>query len=190
MFPQWDTLDMASMLLALQAVTVIFLSVGTITNAVLQAIGKMNMPIVSAGVSLIIQTAALAFLLRFTDWGVYALVLVSVLYAAIIFVLNEFFLRHYLDLEIDSMQVYGKPLLSAAVMGAVTFGVYFAVFRLASMFTGVYFSNLIAVVPAIAAAVPVYFFLLIKLGGFTEEDILGLPKGTALVRVLKKVRWL
>ena len=190
MFPQWDTLNMASMLLALQAVTVIFLSVGTITNAVLQAIGKMNMPIISAGVSLIIQTAALAFLLRFTDWGIYALVLVSVLYSAVIFVLNEIFLRHYLDLEIDSMQIYGKPLLSAAVMGAVTFGVYFAVSRLASMFAGVYFSNLIAVIPAIAAAVPVYFFLLIKLGGFTGEDILGLPKGAALLRLLKKARWL
>ena len=104
--------------------------------------------------------------------------------------LNEIFLRHYLDLEIDSMQIYGKPLLSAAVMGAVTFGVYFAVSRLASMFAGVYFSNLIAVIPAIAAAVPVYFFLLIKLGGFTGEDILGLPKGAALLRLLKKARWL
>ena len=70
MFPQWDTLELASVLLALQAVTVIFLSVGTITNAVLQAIGKMNMPIVSAGISLIIQTGALIFFLRFTDWGI------------------------------------------------------------------------------------------------------------------------
>ena len=190
MFPQWDTLDMASMLLALQAVTVIFLSVGTITNAVLQAIGKMNMPIVSAGVSLIIQTVVLAFLLRFTDWGVYALVLVSVLYAAIIFALNELFLRRYLDLKIDSAQVYGKPLLSAAVMGAAAFGVYTGIFRLVSRFRGEYFSNFAAVLPAILVAVPVYFFLLIKLRGFTEEDILGLPKGAGLVRLLRKLRWL
>ena len=45
-------------------------------------------------------------------------------------------------------------------------------------------------IPAILAAVPVYFFILIRFGGFTEEDILGLPKGTALVRLLKKLRWL
>ena len=25
---------------------------------------------------------------------------------------------------------------------------------------------------------------------FTEEDILGLPKGTAIARLLKKLRWL
>lgn len=190
MFPQWDTLELASTLLMLQAVTVIFLSVGTITNAVLQAIGRMSMPIVSAGVSLVIQTAALVLFLRFTDWGIYAMVLVSVLYAAIIFALNELFLRHYLDLRIRAWQVYGMPILSAAVMGAVTWGVYRGVFALASRIRGEYFANFMAVIPAILAAIPVYFFILIRFGGFTEEDILGLPKGTALVRLLKKLRWL
>jgi stage V sporulation protein B len=190
MFPQWDTLELASTLLMLQAVTVIFLSVGTITNAVLQAIGRMSMPIVSAGVSLVIQTLALVLFLRFTDWGIYAMVLVSVLYAAIIFALNELFLRHYLDLRIRAWQVYGMPILSAAVMGAVTWGIYRGVFALASRIRGEYFANFMAVVPAILAAVPVYFFILIRFGGFTEEDILGLPKGTALVRLLKKLRWL
>ena len=190
MFPQWDTLELASMLLTLQAVTVIFLSVGTITNAVLQSIGKMNMPIVSAGVSLIIQTAALAFFLRFTDWGIYAMVFVSVLYAAIIFALNELFLRHYLGLRFDAVKVYWKPVLSAIVMGAAAFGVYRGIFALASLVLREYFANFAAVVPAIIVAIPVYFFVLIRLGSFTEEDILGLPKGTAMLRLLKKLRWL
>ena len=190
MFPQWDTLELASLLLMLQAVTVIFLSVGTITNAILQAIGKMNMPIVSAGVSLVIQTAVLACLLRFTDWGIYAMVLVSVLYAAVIFALNEIFLRHYLDLKIDAFQVYGKPLISAAVMGAVSYGVYRGLFTLLSRFRGEYFSNFGAVLPAILVAVPVYFFVLIRLGGFREEDITGLPKGAAIARLLRKWHWI
>ena len=190
MFPQWDTLELASVLLALQAVTVIFLSVGTITNAVLQAIGKMNMPIVSAGVSLIIQTAALTFFLRFTDWGIYAMVFVSVLYAAIIFALNEMFLRHYLGLRLDAVKVYWKPILSAIVMGAAAFAVYRLVFALASRVTGEYFANFAAIIPSIVVAIIVYFFILIRLGSFTEEDILGLPKGNAIARLLKKLRWL
>jgi stage V sporulation protein B len=190
MFPQWDTLELASVLLALQAVTVIFLSVGTITNAVLQAIGKMNMPIVSAGASLIIQTAALVFFLRFTDWGIYAMVFVSVLYAAIIFALNELFLRRYLGLRLDAVKVYWKPVFSALVMGAAAFAVYRAVFLLASHVRGEYFANFVALIPAILTAVPVYFFILIRMGSFTEEDILGLPKGTAIARLLKKLHWM
>lgn len=190
MFPQWDTLELASVLLALQSVTVIFLSVGTITNAVLQAIGKMNMPIVSAGASLIIQTAALVFFLRFTNWGIYAMVFVSVLYAAIIFALNELFLRRYLGLRMDAVKVYWKPVFSALIMGAATFMVYRAVFALASRFLAEYFANFAAIIPAIAVAVPVYFFILIRLGSFTEEDILGLPKGGTIARLLRKLRWL
>ena len=190
MFPQWETLELASVLLALQSVTVIFLSVGTITNAVLQAIGKMNMPIVSAGISLIIQTAALIFFLRFTDWGIYAMVFVSVLYAAIIFALNEMFLRHYLGLRFDAVKVYWKPVFSALVMGAAAFAVYRAVFLLASHVRGEYFANFVALIPAILTAVPVYFFILIRMGSFTEEDILGLPKGTAIARLLKKLHWM
>lgn len=190
MFPQWDTLEMASVLLALQAVTVIFLSVGTITNAVLQAIGRMSMPIVSAGVSLIIQTVALAAFLEFTDWGIYSMVFVSVLYAAVIFALNELFLRRYLGLEMDGVKVYGKPVLSALVMGAAAYGVYRGLFSVFIRFRGEYFSNFAAVVPAILAAVPIYFFVIIRLGGLTREDILGLPKGAALAKALKKLRWI
>lgn len=190
MFPQWETLELASVLLALQSVTVIFLSVGTITNAVLQAIGKMNMPIVSAGISLIIQTAALVFFLRFTDWGIYAMVFVSVLYAAVIFALNEMFLRHYLGLRFDAAKVYWKPVFSALVMGAAAFAVYRVIFALASHVRGEYFANFVALVPAILAAIPVYFFILIRMGSFTEEDILGLPKGTAIARLLKKLHWM
>ena len=190
MFPQWETLELASVLLALQSVTVIFLSVGTITNAVLQAIGKMNMPIVSAGISLIIQTAALVFFLRFTDWGIYAMVFVSVLYAAVIFALNEMFLRHYLGLRFDAVKVYWKPVFSALVMGAAAFAVYRVIFALASHVRGEYFANFVALVPAILAAIPVYFFILIRMGSFTEEDILGLPKGTAIARLLKKLHWM
>ena len=150
----------------------------------------MNMPIVSAGAALIIQTAVLAWFLRFTDWGIYAMVFVSVLYAAIIFALNELFLRHYLGLRIDPVQVYLKPILSAAVMGAAAYGVYRGIFTVVSGFRGEYFSNFAAVLPAIIVAIPVYFFVLIKTGGFTREDILGLPKGASIARLLKKLHWL
>ena len=43
LFPQWDTLDIASILLAELSITVIFYSVGTIMNAILQSIGRIHM---------------------------------------------------------------------------------------------------------------------------------------------------
>ena len=90
----------------------------------------------------------------------------------------------------DGVKVYGKSVLSALVMGAAAYGVYRGLFLVFIRFRGEYFSNVAAVIPAILAAIPVYFFVIIRLGGLTGDDILGLPKGTALAKVLKKLRWL
>ena len=57
-------------------------------------------------------------------------------------------------------------------------------------FERTYLVNLIASVIAIAAAVLVYFFVLIRIGGLTREDVLQAPKGTKLLRILEKIRWM
>lgn len=192
LFPQWDTLDTASILLAELAVTVIFYSVGTITNAVLQSIGRINMPLVSAGIALAIQTGALVLLICFTDLGVHSLVLCSILYSVLIFLINNLFIAKYLRMHVRIGKVYGKPVLAAAVMGAVTWMVYTALDSLLVRLTGgqVYLSNLVTLLVAIVLAVILYFFVLIRIGGLKERDVLRLPKGMKIVALLRKLHWM
>ncbi len=191
LFPQWESLDQASNLLALLAVTVVLYSVSTITNAALQSIGRMSLPLVSAGFALVIQTIALVALLTMTGLDIYALVLVSILYSALIFVMNEIFLMRYLQLKADMTVTFVKPLVSALLMGLVCKGVYSACsFLMMRSGRGIYFCNLFALVPAIGASVLVYFFILIRIGTLAEEDILNFPKGALLLKVFKKLRWL
>ena len=191
LFPQWDTLDTASLLLAELAVTVIFYSVGTIMNAVLQSIGRIHMPLVSAGIALAIQTVVLVIMITTTDLGVHALVLCSVLYSVLIFLIDSRFISKYLRMHLRIYRVYGRPVIAAAVMGVVTKLVYELIFRAGMMaFERTYLVNLIASVIAIAAAVLVYFFVLIRIGGLTREDVLQAPKGTKLLRILEKIRWM
>jgi stage V sporulation protein B len=191
LFPQWDTLDTASLLLAELAVTVIFYSVGTIMNAVLQSIGRIHMPLVSAGIALAIQTVVLVIMITTTDLGVHALVLCSVLYSVLIFLIDSRFISKYLRMHLRIYRVYGRPVIAAAVMGVVTKLVYELIFRAGMMaFERTYLVNLIASVIAIAAAVLVYFFVLIRIGGLTREDVLQAPKGTKLLRILENIRWM
>lgn len=191
LFPQWDTLDTASLLLAELAVTVIFYSVGTIMNAILQSIGRINMPLVSAGIALVIQTALLFVLMFFTDMAEHSLVLCSVLYSVLIFLIDNYFICRYLKMRIRIGSVYGRPVLAAAVMGVVTRVVYELVNRLGlAVVDSTYFVNLIAAAVSIFVAVIVYFFVLIRIGGLKEKDILQAPKGATLLRVLKKIKWM
>ena len=106
LFPQWGSLGLASALLALLGVTVIFYSIATIMNAALQSIGRMQMPLVSAGIALAVQTLVLLILLFATNMGVFALVLVSILYSLMIFLLDTYFLQRYLKLDMDLYNVY------------------------------------------------------------------------------------
>ena len=192
LFPQQESLPMASRLLSLLAVTVVFYSVSTITNAVLQSIGRMSLPLVSAGIALVIQTITLVILIRHTKMSVYALVLVSVLYSVLIFACNEFFLHRYLRIREDIIKLYVKPAASALIMGSLSYSVYHICAYLLHK-AGMereYFVNLIAVIPALILAVAVYFFALIRSGALTREDILAFPKGRLILRVLRKLRWL
>lgn len=191
LFPQWETLDTASVLLAELAVTVIFYSVGTIMNAVLQSIGRIHMPLVSAGIALAIQTAVLVVLILFTDLGVHALVLCSVLYSVLIFLIDSRFICKYLRMHFYIYKVYGRPVVAAVIMGFVTRIVYALIYRAGMMAMGrEYLVNLIATAIAIVIAVVVYFFVLIRIGGLKKNDILQAPKGTKILGLLQKIGWM
>ena len=89
-------------------------------NAVLQSIGRIHMPLVSAGIALVIQTVVLVILILTTDLGVHALVLCSVLYSVLIFIIDSRFICKYLRMHLRIYRVYGRPVVAAAVMGIVT----------------------------------------------------------------------
>ena len=113
------------------------------------------------------------------------------LYSVLIFLIDSRFISKYLRMHLRIYRVYGRPVIAAAVMGVVTKLVYELIFRAGMMaFERTYLVNLIASVIAIAAAVLVYFFVLIRIGGLTREDVLQAPKGTKLLRILEKIRWM
>ena len=194
MFPQMESLELASSLLSLLAVTVIFYSISTITNAALQSIGRMNLPLISAGIALVVQTVVLVLLLRFTDLDVRALVLVSILYSVMIFAVNQYYLRRFLGIRQDVRRDYLQPLVCAALMGAAAEAVYYLVSMAAepmrNLPKGFYFRNLAATAAALLAAVLVYGYTMVRSGTIRRKDLLSMPKGQLLVRLMEKLHWL
>ncbi len=194
MFPQMESLELASSLLSLLAVTVIFYSISTITNAALQSIGRMNLPLISAGIALVVQTVVLVLLLRFTDLDVRALVLVSILYSVMIFAVNQYYLRRFLGIRQDVRRDYLQPLVCAALMGAAAKAVYYLVSMVAepmrNLPKGFYFRNLAATAAALLAAVLVYGYTMVRSGTIQRKDLLSMPKGRSLVRLMEKLHWL
>ncbi|WP_026523649.1 putative polysaccharide biosynthesis protein [Butyrivibrio sp. MB2005] len=188
LFPQKSTLHEAGVLMQLLAITVIFYSLSTVSNAILQGIGKVNIPVINAAIALAVQTVVLVVLLNNTDLGNKSLAIVTIVYSLMMCVLNEVAIGRYLDVFQDYKKLYLLPGLSAAFMGIFAFLVYRLFDYLLGLFLGSdYFVNLISVAAAMFVAVIVYALMMVKTKAVTEDELLSFPKGESMVRLLKKV---
>ena len=179
LFPQKASLDMAAALLRALAITVVFYSLSTLTNAVLQGIGKVSVPVYHAAIALVAQVIVLVVLLIGTNINLYALVFASATYSLLMCVLNARAVRKYLDYQEDMKQIFIKPFLAAAFMGVVAWFVF--------MGCDLLMDSRIALIPTLAIAIIVYFIFIIKFGAVTETEMKAVPSGTKLIRAAKKL---
>lgn len=180
LFPQKESLDMAAGLLCALAVSVVFYALSTLSNAVLQGIGRVNLPVMNAAAALMLQTVLVAVLLLFTDLGLYSLVIANIVYSGSMCLLNGHSVKKHLNYKQEWLRTYVIPFLAAVFMGAAAFGVYHGLHLLVH-------SNIICLAAAVLIAVPVYFVLVIKFGGLKEAEFQSLPKGRSLLRIAKKL---
>lgn len=178
-FPQKDSLDMASALLAALSVTVVLYGLSTLTNAVLQGIGRVNTPVIHAVIALVIQVAGLMAILMFTDLDTYALACANIIYSLFMCLLNQWSVHKHLKYKLDYVKIFLKPGAAALVMGIVAFGVYHGLYLLIPV------SRLVLLI-AIGIAVCVYFAVLLLIGGVSESELKAFPKGMMLVHYAKK----
>ncbi len=182
-FPQKESLDIASGLLAALAVTVILYSLSTLTNAVLQGIGKVNTPVIHAAIALVIQVAGLVALLLYTDLDLYALAAANAIYSLVMCILNQLSVRKHLEYRMDVVKLFLKPLFAAAVMGAVVYGVYHGLILLIPI-------SRVVLLVAIGMGICIYGAVLLLIGGVTREELAAFPKGLMLVHIAEKLHLL
>lgn len=194
LYPQKATVDIVAALIRTMAVAVVLYGLSTLTNAVLQGTGKVNKPVVHAVFALILQTLILVPLLLYTDLDLYALCIATVVYAFFMCVLNALSIRKHLKYEQEMVKTFVMPAVAALGMGVVTAGVYFGLDKGIILLTegsqiqvSQFWRNIICLIPALLAAVIVYFMLVIKLGAVSKNELKTMPKGHTLVRVAEKL---
>ncbi|MDE5933859.1 MAG: polysaccharide biosynthesis protein [Lachnospiraceae bacterium] len=182
-YPQKEALDIASNVLRVLAVTVILSGLSTLTNAVLQGIGKVNTPVIHAVIALVVQIGILVALLFYTDLDLYALAIANIAYSLLMCLLNHAAVKKYLRYREDIVKTYLLPGLASCWMGAAAYGVYEGIYYLIKL-------NRISLVIALGVAVVVYFVLVIRMGAVNEAELKAFPKGAMLVHIAKKMHLL
>lgn len=179
LFPQKSSLDLAASLLRVICISVIFYALSTLTNAVLQGIGKVNIPVINAAVALVVQTIVLAGLLLLTKLSLYALAIAMILYSFLMCLLNNMAVRKYLSYRQEWKRSFILPGIAALMMGIVAYYCYAGVYAVIP-------SNVISLAVSVVTAAFVYFLLIIKTKAISEEELLNIPKGKMFIRVCRK----
>jgi len=173
--------DLATGLLMALSLSVIFYALSTLNSNILQGLGRVNVPIVNAGIALAIQTVAAVLLVGFTKLDLYGIAIANTLYSGSMCVLNQRAVRRALGYRQEVVRTFLIPSFAAVLMGAVAWATYEGLLMLTS-------SPKVSVVLAIFVSAGVYFALLLLFRGVTEEELRGIPKGYLVVRVAKKCR--
>lgn len=170
-------------LLFLGSLAVVFFSLSTVTNGILQGINKMRVPVRNALIALILHVGILIILLYGLDTGIYGVVIANMLFGLTMCILNSISIANFLGYRQEVKKTFALPSLAAVVMGAASYLVYYLLRLLTK-------KPSIACLIAIFVAVAVYFVMLIALKCVTEEELLGMPMGTKAVAAAKKLHLL
>ena len=113
----------------------------------------------------------------FPKTNIYAVVFAGILFSLSMCVLNNLSIRKHLNFRNEFKNTYVKPLIAAAIMGVVTWVVYYGLFAITKRPS-------ISMLIAILIAIVVYLIAFVVVTGTTEAEMRRMPMGTKLVKVL------
>ena len=169
----------AARMLQMGALSVVFFCLSTVTNSVLQGLDDMMTPVKNAAISLVIHIVTLFLMLVVLKWNIYAVVLSKIIFSGAICILNAKALRDRIGYVQEKKKTFLIPTLASLIMGVIAIVIHL-IFEL---FAGPYIATIIALLAAVAA----YGVSIVALGGITEEELLGMPKGAALVTICRRL---
>lgn len=177
------SIDIATEMMLLGSVAVIFYSMSTLSNGLLQGINKLKIPVINAIIALITHVILLIALMLFFRMSIAAVVIANSFFALIMCFLNARAVQRYSGYKQEVLRTFVIPGICSLIMGAIAFLIYKGLMSITNI-------NSISFVIAFIFAVIVYAVSLIMLKGINEEELLAFPKGQSLVNLSKKLHLL
>ena len=173
----------AATMLTTGAIAILFYSLSTLSNGLLQGINRMREPVKNAAIALGLHLIALLVMMFGLHLGIYAVVYSNALFAFFMCLFNAMSLRKYSGYRQEVVKTFLIPVAASAIMGVVVFGIYKGIFAVIKV-------NAIAAILAIVIGAVVYGAMLLLLKGLSEEELKKFPKGYLFVRIAKKLHLL
>ncbi len=173
-----ENLALASVLMAVLGLCILFNALVLLTNALMQSHGHVNLPVVNMFIGGSLKLVAVYILTGNPHIGIVGTPIGAVLGSVIISGLNIVTMRRCIHNSPAVVSNLLRAGLSAIIMGVFTFGAWYGLTQI-----GISSRLLLCGLP-IVVGVAVYALCAIKLRAITREDCLLLPKGEKIAKLL------
>lgn len=170
--------QMAGVLLAILAPTVLINGITTVTTAIMQAHNRPWLPMVNMLVGGVVKVVVNYILVGNPNIGILGAPVGTLACFTVYMLLNLFTMRRVMDALPRILPALWRSGLAAVLMGVAAWGTY-------ALLSSALSSVTVCCLGAIAVAVVVYLVLVLVFRGITREDCMLLPKGEKIVKLLR-----
>ena len=174
--------EIAATALTLLGIAVIFVALLAPINSMLQAVGMAYIPALLMLVGGTIKVATNFALVSIPSINVKGAPVGTLLCYIFLFVASMFFLCLRIKSVPSIKAIFLKPFISAAICGIAALFSYNLLER--------FISSKLSTVISIIFAVIIYAICLLLFRALAKDDIIMLPKGKKIVKILEKRRWI
>lgn len=159
---------------------VIFLSLIQTLTGILQGMGKAHIPVINLFIGAIFKVTISYTLVGIPSLNVKGAAIGTIAAYLVATGLNFYYIKKKMKIKFGFVDFVLKPLIAVNIMSIFSILTYKFLFNI--------LGNAIACIIAIAVGGAVYGLVLLFIGGIKEEEILMLPKGKKIHKILKKTK--
>ncbi len=148
-------------------------------TGVLQGVGRKIIPIAALAIGLVLKIGISIWLIPII--GIYGAAVGTLVSLSVMAAINVYFAVKHAKIKISFKQAILKPIIASAVMGFFAYAVWYGLEG---------YSNRFAIVFAILLALLMYAGLLIVMKTLSKEEVLALPGGKKIIKIMNKLRLL
>ncbi|MBO5715706.1 MAG: polysaccharide biosynthesis protein [Clostridia bacterium] len=176
---QEKEIEYTAPLLSLLGLSVFLSAMITITNAILQAYKQVKKPIISMAIGIVVKLIFAFLLIGIPQINIYGAPISTFVSSVVIVAFNLYFIVKRSG-KIDKVyNLFGKPFLATFLAVGIGMVLY--------LFLQERINSRLLILPIIVVIAMLYGILILKLGAINEDEILMLPKGEKILKILNKI---
>ncbi len=178
-----DISEMPTTMLQIGSISVVFYSLSTLSNGILQGIDKIHIPVRNAIISVVIHIISLYGMLSIFHMGIYSVVIANIIFSLSMCILNNRIIHKETNFHYEYKKTFIIPMIASFIMGLILSLLKSISYKIIP--SGKLYECLTVALLCLLGAC-IYFVIVISCKVITKREIEAIP-GTKILKPFLKL---